>query len=218
MPREKMLERGPSSLGNDELLAILLRTGSRGESVLKLARRLLDLGDGRLDNLFNMSLSRLQREPGIGPGKATGVLAALELGRRFFREESGGERKSVNSPRMVYDIMVPELKGLPHEECWVVFLNSHNYLLGKMQLSKGGGCSTIIDVALVVKAALDRSASALVLVHNHPSGDPEPSMADMKETESLHDACKTLNMALMDHIIFCDGCFYSFSEERRFER
>lgn len=217
-PREKMLAKGASALSNTELLAILLRTGSRRESVLDLARRLLDLGNDRLGNLFSMSLSRLEKEPGIGPGKATSIVAAAELGRRFFREESGADRKAVVSARIAYEMMIPEMKGLQHEECWVLFLNGHNYLISKMLISKGGGNSTTIDITRIVREALDRNASGIVLIHNHPSGDPEPSKADMKQTEALHKACSSLQISLLDHVVFADASFYSFADERTYCR
>ena len=121
-PREKMLARGAGSLSDGELVAVLLHSGSRDCSALELARRLLELADGRLCVLFNLPRERMLSLPGIGPGKAASVLAALELGRRFLQEQSSVVKRPILTARQVHEMMLPRLKGLPHEECWVLFL------------------------------------------------------------------------------------------------
>ena len=215
-PRERLISAGPESLGNGELLAILLRGGTREKSVLELAQELLFAAGGRLSGLFAMGQDRMGRIKGIGPCKAASVQAALELGRRFLREDSAAMRKPVVSPRMAYDYMRSVFKGLDHEECWVVFLNPHNYLLGRRKLSMGGGTATVIDINQIVRLALDKAASGIILMHNHPAGNPHPSSADLRQTDMLHAACKTVQVSLIDHIVVSDGSFFSCSDDRMY--
>lgn len=217
-PREKMLSQGPGSLSNGELLAILLRSGTSGRSVLELSQQLLGNCDGSLCTLFNMSSESMCSVPGIGKGKACSIMAAFELGKRFLLEESGIQKKPIVSARMVYDLMVPGMKGLRHEECWILLLNDSNYIIGKVCVSSGGGRATVIDVRQILKTALDKMASSLILLHNHPSGNPRPSKADIEQTEILHKACRSCGIDLTDHIVLCDDCFFSFSDEQLYSR
>lgn len=215
-PREKMLAMGPAALGNAELLAILLRTGTREESALDLAQRLLAMTDGSLVRLFELNATRLCAVSGIGSYKASGVMAAFELGRRFLQEESPVEKRPILTARMAYDLMLPVLKGLRHEECWVVSLNSASYLVGRDRLTSGASQSTVIDARQVLKTALDRGADSLVLMHNHPSGNPHPGPSDIRETEKLRQACTPFGIKLLDHIVFCDDSFFSFADDRMY--
>lgn len=215
-PRERMLSAGPSALGNSELLAILLRTGTRGDSAVELAQKLLSKCEGRLSSLFNMSADTIRRMPGIGPCKAATIQAALELGRRFLQEESAFSKKSVTSPRMVYDLMIPLLKGAMFEQCWALFLNAHNYVVSRQMLTKGGSSSTVMDVGQVIRSAMEKGVSGLILVHNHPSGSPVPSKADLKQTEALHKACKAVQISLLDHVIISDGSYFSCADDRMY--
>ena len=215
-PREKMLSRGAGSLSDGELLAVLLRSGGRDTSALDLARQLLGLADGRLSALFNLSQDRMLSLPGVGPGKAASVIAAFELGRRFLQEESSLVKKPLMTARSVYEMMIPQLKGLQHEECWILFLNDHNYLTGKMKATSGGSSSTVIDVRQVIRSALDKGASAIVLVHNHPTGNPTPSPADVRQTDAVRKGVSAVGLALLDHIVVSDDCFFSFSDDRMY--
>lgn len=217
-PREKMLSQGVSSLSNGELLAVLLRNGTRESSALELAQQLLSSCEGSLCTLFNMSDESMCRIPGIGSGKVCSIMAAFELGKRFLLEESGIVKKPIVSARMVYDMMAPRLKGLKHEECWALFLNDSNYVTGSYRLTSGGGRSTVIDIRQILKKALDKMASGLILLHNHPSGNPTPSKADIEQTDILHKACRSCGIDLTDHIIICDDCFFSFTDEEVFHR
>ncbi len=211
-----MMLRGASGLSDGELLAVLLRNGRRGESALELSRRLLNLTDGHLSELFNLPPERLRSIPGIGFAKAASILAAFELGKRFLSEESCIVKKPVVTARMVFDIMIPTLKGLRHEECWILLLNDSSYLTARMKLTSGGGRSTVIDVRQVVRLALDRNASGIILVHNHPSGNPHPSNADISQTDALHKAAGACAIDLLDHVVICDDGFFSFSEDRAY--
>lgn len=215
-PREKMMRFGVASLSDGELIAVLLRSGNRTDSAIDLAQRLLAMSEGRLTGLFNLPSSKMYSIPGIGAVKVASVLAAFELGKRFMAEGSGIRKKPIVSARMVFDIMLPVLKGLKHEECWVLFLNDSSYLLSKSRVTSGGGRSTVIDVRQVVRLALDRSASGIILVHNHPSGNPHPSNADITQTDALHKASGACGLDLLDHVVVCDDSFFSFSEDRMY--
>lgn len=211
-PRERLIRMGASSLSDAELIAVLLGSGNRNESALELAHRLLRLSDGSLGKLFGMPSDRMREVKGIGDVKLCIVSAAAELGRRFFSEQSLCDKKAIVTSRMVYEIMLPELKGLDHEECWILLLNTSNYLMGKYRLTVGGDSSTIMDVRHVVRRAIEKRASGIILVHNHPSGNPLPSRADGEQTEALRNACNACGIYLMDHVIVCDDCYFSFSE------
>lgn len=215
-PREKMLARGAGALSDGELLAVLLRSGTRELSALDLARRLLDLADGRLGTLFNLSRDKMFSLPGIGPGKAACVIAAFELGRRFLQEESSAVRSPVTTARRIYELMIPQLKGLQHEECWILLLNGRFYPVGRLRISTGGGNATVIDVRQIIRLALDKGAAAVVLIHNHPSGNPTPGPADIRETERIRTGLAAVGLSLLDHIVVADDSFFSFADERTY--
>jgi len=214
-PREKMREKGASALSNSELLAVILRSGTAEMNVIDLARSLLAKGGGTLNGLSNMSIERMMGEQsGIGFGKASAIAAALELGKRYVLEDNTLSKESIISPEMVYKIMIPIMKGLKREECWALFLNRANYLITKELLSIGGLDKTTLDNKVIVKRALDNYAGNVILVHNHPSGNPHPGSSDIRATSSLKEALRPFDIALMDHVIVSDGCYYSFADER----
>ncbi len=212
-PREKLLEKGPSALSNAELVAVLLRTGSGKYNVVETARMLLKSAGDSLLSLSSMDYRQLCRTCGVGPDKAAAVTAAFELGRRRERETSGTDKISITRPDMIYIMMLPLLRGLKHEECWVIFLNRANYVIGKERISYGGIDSTVIDVRHIVKKSLDLMASGIILVHNHPSGNPRPGVSDIRCTEMLKKAVDTFDISLVDHVIVSDDSYYSFSDE-----
>lgn len=213
-PREKMISIGASALSNAELLAIMLRTGTGRMNVLDLARQVLKEADGRLSEVACMSVERLCHVDGIGPGKAVTVAAAFELGRRVAAEAGQEKALQVNSPRNVYQIMVPIMRDLRHEECWVLFLNHSNRLIGKEMISRGGMDSTLIDKRIILRRALERKASGIILVHNHPSGNPYPSAGDIRQTKDLKTALSSCDLCLVDHVIVAGTSCYSFSDEQ----
>ena len=212
-PREKMLSRGPGALSDTELLAILLRGGTPKESALGIARTLLGLTDGRLSALFNMGAEKMMQVPGVGECKAATLLAAMELGRRYLQEESTVVKKPVVTSRMVYDLMIPLMKGLDHEECWVMYLNRGNRLISRERVSSGGLSATVLDVKMILKRALAKLASSIILVHNHPSGNRKPGKDDIIQTRQLTDAAKLCDIQLMDHIIIAGTTYYSFADD-----
>ena len=212
-PREKLLARGADTLSDAELIAILLRSGRRGESAVDMAHRLLALVHGRLSGFADCDPGYLAGLEGIGPSRASSLLAALELGRRLVTEESTGG-SALTDPRHVFDRMLPRLKGLRHEECWIILLDRKLRELKTVRLTVGGGSSTTIDISIVIRHALEAGASGVILVHNHPSGDPSPSRGDIRQTGFLRDACSACGLDLYDHIIIADNCFYSFNSEK----
>lgn len=216
-PREKMFANGAYSLSNGELLALLLGSGYKGCNALELALELLGIADGKLINLFNMSADKLKSIPGMGEGKVATLLASVELGRRFIMEESAVEKRAILTHRCVYELMLPLLKGLKHEEFWILLLNERNYLIRKIKTTSGGGNSTVIDVRQVLRYALELCASSIILVHNHPSGNPHPSLADSNQTKLMHDAANACNIQLMDHVIVSDDSFFSFEDRKVYQ-
>lgn len=212
-PREKMMRSGAVNLSNAELLAILLRTGTGKRNVLEVAREILREADGRLTEVAGMSVERLCHVDGIGPGKAVAVAAAFELGRRVAAEDGVQKLPQMDSPRRVYMNMLPQLRDIRHEECWVLFLNHANRLIGKEMISKGGMDSTSVDKRVILRRALDRKASGIILVHNHPSGSPYPSVEDIRQTRELGKALASCDLHLVDHVIVAGHSYYSFSDE-----
>ena len=213
-PREKMLEKGPGALSNAELLAIMIRTGTGKMNVVDVARTLLSSAEGRLNAIADMPMERLCSVSGIGRSKAVTIAAAFELGRRCSMELVVPDKVAVSSPKVVFRMMLPFLRGLDHEECWVMFLNRANYVLGKERMSVGGLESTVMDVKAILRRALERKASGVILVHNHPSGSAMPGQADIRQTAVLKKALQTCEIQLVDHVVVAEDSWYSFADER----
>lgn len=212
-PRERLLSQGAPSLSNGELLAVLLNTGGRGKNVVEMAQEVLSAARGSLINLAGMSLSQLEKVNGIGKSKAAVLAACFELGRRLFSERASFKKSPVISPQIVFELMIPHMLGLDHEECWILFLNNAQYCVGRQKVSSGGMDSTVIDMKDITRMALDMRSSFLILVHNHPSGSPYPSQEDIRQTAALKKALTPMGIGLMDHVIVCNDCYYSFSDE-----
>lgn len=213
-PREKMLEKGAGALSNAELLAVLLRTGTGAMNVVEVARELLRSADGRLNGVAAMTPQKLCSVKGIGLSKAVAVAAAFELGRRSAAEDVLPDRCPVASPGTVFRMMLPVLRGLDHEECWVLFLNRANYVLAKERMSVGGMESTVMDCKSILRRALERKASGLILVHNHPSGSAMPGKADINQTSLLKKALQACDIQLIDHVVIAEDSWYSFADEQ----
>ena len=216
-PRERLVEKGAADLSNGELLAILLRTGIKGASALELAQNLLAEADGSLVKMSQMPLERIRGIYGLGGMKAVPIVAALELGRRYFDEGMQVDKLAIVSPSQIFQLMKPALKGLQKEECWAVFLNSAHYVIAKEKMTAGGLNSTIVDIKTIAAEALARKAVAVILVHNHPSGNPRPGAEDIRQTELLRQALTSLSISLMDHVVVCDDCYYSFADDTVYE-
>jgi DNA repair protein RadC len=212
-PREKMLSKGAESLSNAELLAILLRTGTERMNVIDVAREILKTVEGKLNGISAMPVEALCRIEGIGPSKAVTLAAAFELGRRCASESIIDTRTAITSPKTVFRMMLPQLRGLDHEECWVLFLNRANHLISKEKLSSGGLDSTTLDCRYILKKALDKKACGLILIHNHPSGSALPGTADIHSTKLLDRALKACDISLVDHVVIAHDSYYSFADE-----
>lgn len=213
-PREKMLSKGASAMSDAELLAILIGSGTQKENVLEVANRLLAANEGKLSMVAAMDAGQMKGISGIGSVRYASIAAAFELGKRCCLEDPGIEKIPVTDASAVFRMMRPYLTGLDHEEFWAIFLNRANYVIHKEMISLGGSSATVVDSKLVVRKALEKRASAMIMVHNHPSGNPRPGQCDLTETERMKKAANTFDIALLDHIIICDDCFFSFADDR----
>lgn len=200
-------------MSSAELLAILLRTGTGKMNVVEVARELLKSAGSSLHAVSTMSLERLCEISGIGPDKAATVSAAFELGRRSEAERVASDRMTISSPKDVFRMMLPDMRGLEHEEFWIVFLNRANHVIGKERMSVGGLESTTVDTKAVLRRALDRKASGVIMVHNHPSGSALPGRADITQTDLIRKALRVCDIQLLDHVVVADGGWYSFADE-----
>lgn len=211
-PREKLLYKGKQALSDAELVAILIGSGNREESAVALCKRILASVDNNLLELGKLSIKQLMAFRGIGEAKAISIIAALELGRRR-RGEEALERKKITSSNSVFELMLPIIGELPHEEFWVIYLNNSNKVIQKKQISKGGITGTLVDVRLVLKTALELNAVGIVLTHNHPSQSLKPSTADKEITQKLNGAAKSLDIKVLDHLIITEKGYFSFADE-----
>lgn len=212
-PREKLHRHGPRALADAEIVAILLGSGIKGCSVLEVARRLLLSVDHDLNALSDWNVADFSRQPGIGPVRATKLMAALELGRR--RQATGLRQKpTLGDSERCARYLRPLLADLPHEEFHLLCLNRANQLLGAHLIGKGGVTATVADAKLIFRAALSHgSVTSLVLAHNHPSGQPFPSDADIKLTRKMAAAARHLDLYVLDHLIIAGREYYSFADE-----
>ena len=215
-PREKLLAKGAEALGNGELLAVLLRSGTSRESVLELSQRLLSCFGGQLTGLYNSNWESLASIHGIGKAKAATLQAAFELGKRFFEESILRDSRAITGARQVRARMLPRLKGLEHEESWILLLDRKGRLMETIKMTQGSGNETTIDIPRIVRIALEKAAASVILVHNHPSGDPTPSQSDIHHTNALRDALCACSLRLLDHIIISDEHYFSFNEEKMY--
>lgn len=211
-PREKLLNKGKAALSDAELVAILIGSGNRNESAVDLCKRILASVDNNLNALGKLSIKQLMEFKGIGEAKAISIAAALELGRRR-RGEEALDKKKITSSRSVFELMQPILGDLQHEEFWIIYVNNSNKVIQKNQLSKGGITGTLVDVRLVLKNALEVSATAIILAHNHPSGTLKPSEADKQITNKLKLAAESLDIKVLDHLIITENAYFSFADE-----
>ena len=213
-PRERMMMHGTSALSNAELLAILIGSGNAEESAVELMRKILNDYHNNLNELGKASIEELCRYKGIGLAKAISILAASELGKRR-KEESVKERMAILSSKDVYECFYPMMCDLPTEECWVLLLNQASKIIDKTKISAGGLSATAVDVRCILREALLKRASAIVLCHNHPSGNIRPSKEDDLLTRHVAQASECMDIRLVDHIILTDGAFYSYADEGR---
>jgi DNA repair protein RadC len=210
-PRERLLRLGPSALTIAELLGILLTTGRRGSSAPDLGAELLASSGSSLAGLARRPLAALARVPGVGPAKAARVVAALELGRRLL-EEARGERPRINSPVDVYRWFAPLMADLPAEEFHVLALDSQSAVMRDLFITRGILNSSLVHPREVFRAAIAEAAAGIIIVHNHPSGDPTPSPDDRAITRQLIEAGRILDLPVYDHVVIGNGRYVSFAE------
>ena len=209
-PRERMLADGAAALSTAELLAVLLRTGSPARSALAVATDLL-CAQGSLERLAAASPRELCRTAGVGEVKALHLLAAFELGRRLGALPARA-RPAVRTPADAAALVMPDLRFQETERFWVLLLNTKNEVLDRIEVSRGGLASSPVHPREVFKPAVRHSAAGVILVHNHPSGDPSPSQADLAITARLGRAGGLMGIPIIDHIIVGDGRFVSLRE------
>ncbi|MEW6622593.1 MAG: DNA repair protein RadC [Bacillota bacterium] len=208
-PRERLIKYGPSSLSSAELLAIILGTGNKRETALDVAARILHHCGG-LRGLGNISIKDLGSFTGIGLAKCTQIMAAIELGSRIYKEETVIKPK-IKCPSDVVNLVM-DMQFLDREHFKVLYLSTKNHVIGIEEVSIGSLNSSIVHPREVFKGAIEKSAAAVILSHNHPSGDPEPSKEDIQVTRRLFEAGQLLGIEVLDHIIIGDGCFRSLKE------
>ena len=214
-PREKLYRNGAGSLSDAELLAIILRSGTAEATALDLAKQILLSAEGSLAVLNKMRAAEIvDKFKGIGPAKAASMLAALELGKRRNLSEMPA-RPHLNSSRKIYEWMFPKMAELQTEECWALFLNVKNRLIDTVCISRGGVSDTSAEPRVVMREAVQRLASSVVLCHNHPSGVVEPSRDDDYMTKVMRSAAASLGICLLDHLVIADGKYYSYADNGR---
>lgn len=213
-PREKMMKQGAKSLSTAELFAILIGSGNTRESAVTLMQRILTDSNQLLSELSKRSVPELCRFKGIGAAKAVTIRAACELAARRMMEMQVGElRPQMVASKDIYDYFYPLMCDLPVEECWVLMLNQANRVIDRVRVSMGGLTAAVVDLRCVLREALLHRATAIVLIHNHPSGNPKPSAEDNNLTCRLVKAAKLLDIRVLDHLILCDGKYYSYADE-----
>ncbi len=211
-PREKLLQKGRAALSDAELLAILLGSGTARLSAVDVAKLVLKAAQNDLNTLARFSVKELMKQKGIGEARAITIVAALELGRRR-READAPARPTITGSRDIYQVIQPYLQDLPHEEFWVILLNRANVVMRVVSISRGGVAGTVADPKLIFKEALEQLASSIILIHNHPSGNRNPSAADIALTRKLKEAGQFLDLPILDHLIYTDQGYHSFADE-----
>ena len=212
-PREKLMLRGAQNLTDAELLAILLRTGTKGMSVIAVAQSLIN-GQGNLAVLASKPLKILTQTSGIGKDKAATLVAAFEISRRILFQSKWFSEKKITSPKDIADIFIPLLKDELKEKFIVVCLNSANKIIKMETISIGSLNSSVVHPREIFKAAIENSSASIILIHNHPSGNPEPSNEDISITKKLVESGKILDIPVFDHLITAGNSYTSFVERR----
>ncbi len=211
-PREKVLHKGIASLSDAELLAILISSGTKERSAIDLAKDVLALAHNSLHELGRLNITELQQTKGIGEARAITIAAALELGRRR-QQPDDFQRLKISSSKDAADIILPLLRDLNHEVFLVLYLNQSAKLIKHEIISSGGMTATVADVRLILKSALLYQANQIIVAHNHPSGNLQPSSTDKDLTRKLKDAAALMDIKLLDHIIIAGNNYFSFGDD-----
>ncbi|MEJ5994364.1 DNA repair protein RadC [Pedobacter sp. Du54] len=211
-PREKLILQGRRALTDAELIAILIGSGNKAETAVDLSKRILTYYENDLARVAKLGIKELSKFKGIGMAKALGIIAALELGRRRKENESDKALPKIISSVDAFTIFRAELADLEHEEFWILLLNRANRVMAKQRISTGGQAMTIVDPKVVFKIALEQNAAAIILGHNHPSGNLSASKSDIHITKKLVEGGKLLELPVFDHIILADNTFISMAD------
>ncbi|MEO1301159.1 MAG: DNA repair protein RadC [Bacteroidota bacterium] len=212
-PREKLIRKGPSTLTDTELIAILLGSGTKNLSVVNLAQQLLKHHNYDLGAIAKLSIQELQKFKGIGEAKAIAIVSAMELGRRRQVKTPVPNKHKITTSRDTYLFMQSELVDKVVEEFWIILLTRGGFVIEKHLVSRGGTARLSVDPKVIFKVALDHRAASIILVHNHPSNNPKPSQLDIELTERLIEVGKKLGLPVLDHLIFTEEGYFSFSDE-----
>ncbi len=213
-PREKLILKGKAALSDAELIAILLGSGTKNETAVDVAKKILNSVDNNLNELGRLGVKGLSKFKGVGEAKAISIITAMELGKRR-RQSEALDRKKIVSSAQAFEIMQPIIGDLPHEEFWVLYLSTSNKVLKSSCVSKGGLAGTLADVRMIFKEGITLNAVACVLAHNHPSGDPKPSPSDITLTKKMVEAGDIMDIKIMDHLIITEHEYYSFADDGR---
>jgi DNA repair protein RadC len=210
-PRERLRSSGPEALSGRELLAIVIGSGTEGHSAVDVAAALLQSAGGSLRRLAGIGLTELQRTQGVGPATAARLAAALELGRRLARE-GPADRVRIHGPRDVYERCAPSMRDLPQEEFRVLLMNTQHAITQEVVVTRGILDASMVHPREVFRAAIAENAAAIILTHNHPSGDPTPSAEDREVTRQLAAAGAVIGIPVLDHVVIGDARYVSFVE------
>ncbi len=210
-PREKLIIHGRQSLSDAELVAIILGSGNKSETAIQLAQRMLS-DNINISLLAKLSINDLKKYNGVGEAKAVNIAAAFEIGRRRKESEST-ERVKISSSNTAYGVLQKHLSDLPHEEFWILILNRANHVIKEECISKGGIAGTVVDVRMICRSAIENNASGVILAHNHPSGQVQPSTEDRNITGRSKEALQLFDIKLFDHLIIGDQKYFSFNDE-----
>ena len=211
-PREKFLSKGRQAVSDSELLAIIMGSGNKEETAVDLARRILSSVDNNWNKLSDLTLDNLMTFKGIGEAKAITIAAALEIGRRKALQDVP-EKPQINSSKDAYQVLHPYLSDLNTEEFWALYLNQSNKVIHIEKLTQGGISQSVVDVRILFKIGLEKFATAVIVAHNHPSGNLKPSQEDKIVTNKIFEGGKILNINLLDHLIITQSNYFSFADE-----
>ncbi|MCU7613613.1 DNA repair protein RadC [Chryseobacterium sp. GMJ5] len=211
-PREKFLLKGKNSLSDSELLAIIMGSGSKDETAVELARKILASVNHSWNQLSLLTVKDLTKFKGVGEVKAISIATALEIGKRRANQEIP-EKPQISGSRDAYDILKFHLSDLRTEEFWALFLNQSNKVIHIAQLTQGGINQSIVDIRILFKTALEHFSTGIIISHNHPSGNLKPSKEDIDITKKIKEAGALLNIQLLDHLIITQNSYISFADE-----
>ncbi len=209
-----MLKFGPKSLSTEELIALIIRTGNKSDTAIDLANNLINKAKG-LRGVIDFTPEEFMEYKGIGKAKGTQLCAVIELSKRINQSKYHDEIR-INSPDNVVSLMMSELRYLKQEHLYAILLDVKSKMIGKILISKGGLSSSIVHPREVFKLAIKKSSASIILVHNHPSGEPNPSNEDIKITKRLYSVGEIIGIEILDHIIIGDGKYISLKEKNIF--